>query len=355
MKHPSRRFTTVVALVCAAALFACGSATGETGRKSSAAPGTADLAPDDKVAAIGDWSITLAELDDAAAAKLLKVRQQEFDVRQKVLDQLMQEQLLDKEAKARGITPAELLQTEVTVKVVDPSQAEIDSYYDRVKARVRGQTKDQVAPQIVATLRAQKSAALQQEFIKALRAKYKAKVWIDPPRVKVSVDDDASRGPKDAPITIVEFSDFQCPYCSTAEKSVEAVLKKYGDKVRLVYRDYPMSFHPNAEIASIGSECAEEQGKFWEMHKAMFADQKKLSSPDLIETAGGIGLNTEEFKECLDSGRYKAEVQKDFEDGQRYGVTGTPAFFINGIMVNGAQPPEAFHKIIDAELARLDR
>ena len=120
-----------------------------------------------------------------------------------------------------------------------------------------------------------------------------------------------------------------------------------------MYRDYPLSFHKNAEIASIGSECAEEQGKFWEMHKAMFADQNKLAAANLVETAGNIGLNKEEFKTCLDSGKYKAEVQKDFQDGARVGVTGTPAFFINGIMLSGAQPPEAFSRVIDAELDRL--
>ncbi len=350
----TRVLTVVAAACCAAAVFAGGVAAGESDKKGSGKSSSAALSPDSKAATIGDWSISLAELDLAAAGKLSKVRQQEYDVRQQVLDTIMEEQLLDREAKARDVSRAELLQTEVTAKVTEPTQAEIDAYYNRVKGRLRGQTREQAEPQLKATLRSQKSAGLQREFVSSLRKKYGAQVMIEPPRVAVSVDDDASRGPQDAPVTIVEFSDFQCPYCARGENSITQVLEKYGDKVRVVYRDYPLSFHKNAEISAMASECAEEQGKFWEMHGAMFANQQKLAAPDLIETAAGIGLNREEFKACLESGKYRAEVQKDFQEGASYGVTGTPAFFINGVMLSGAQPPEAFYKIIDRELDRLE-
>jgi protein-disulfide isomerase len=353
MERSVNRVMTVVAACCAAAIFACGSATGESSGKGSGKADSAPLSSDSKVATIGDWSISLADLDTAAAGQLAKVRQQEYDIRQQVLDGLMEEQLLEREARAREVTRDELLQAEVASKVTEPTQAEIDTYFNRIRGQLRGQTKEQVGPQIKATLRAQQSAGIQREFISSLRKKYDAKVMIEPPRVTVSVDDDASRGPKDAPITIVEFSDYQCPYCARGEESITQVLQKYGDKVRVVYRDYPLSFHQNAEIAAIGAECAEEQGKFWEMHGAMFANQQKLAAADLVETAAGIGLNKDEFKACLDSGKYREEVQKDFKEGASYGVTGTPAFFINGVMVTGAQPPEAFYKIIDRELDRL--
>jgi protein-disulfide isomerase len=354
MERSVKRFLTVVATCCAAAVFACGIATGESGKKGSGKSSAASLSADSTVASVGEWSITLAELDLAAAGQLTKVRQQEYDIRQQVLDKLLEEQLLDREAKAREMTREELLQTEVASKVTEPSQAEIDAYYERVKGRLRGQTKEQVTPQIKATLSSQQSSGLQREFVGSLRKKYAAKVMIEPPRVNVSADDDASKGPDNAPITIVEFSDYQCPYCARAETSITEVLKKYGDKVRVVYRDYPLSFHQNAEISAIGAECAEEQDKFWEMHGAMFANQQKLAAADLVETAERIGLNKDDFKACLDSGKYRSEVQKDFQEGASYGVTGTPAFFINGIMLSGAQPPEAFAKVIDRELERLE-
>jgi len=353
MERSVNRVLTVVATFCAAAIFACGSATGESGAKSKEKSSPATLSSDSTVATIGDWSMSLAELDDAASGQLTQVRQQEYDIRQQVLDGLMEERLLDMEAKARGISRDELLQTEVTSKVTEPTQADIDAYYERVKSRLRGQTKEQVEPQIKATIVAQESNDIKGTFVASLRKKYKAKVMIEPPRIMVSVDDDASKGPKDAPITIVEFSDFQCPYCARGEQSITQVLEKYGDKVRVVYRDYPLSFHQNAEISAIGAECAEDQGKFWEMHGAMFANQQKLAPADLVETAGSLGMDKDEFKACLDSGKYREEVQKDFREGASYGVTGTPAFFINGVMLSGAQPPEAFYKVIDRELARL--
>lgn len=353
MERSVNRVLTVVVTCCAAAIFACGSATGRPDGKDSGASNSATLSSDSKVATIGDWSISLAELDVAAAGQLSKVRQQEYDIRQQVLDGLMEERLLDLEAEARKISRDELLQIEVTSKVSEPTQAEVDAYFDRIKGRLRGQTKEQVQPQIKATIVAQQSNSLKGDYVASLRKKYGAKMMIEPPRVAVSVDDDASRGPEDAPITIVEFSDFQCPYCARGEDSVTQVLQKYGDKIRIVYRDYPLSFHQNAEISAIGAECAEEQGKFWEMHGAMFANQQKLAAADLVETAGGLGMNKEEFKACLDSGKYKAEVQNDFKEGSSYGVTGTPAFFINGVMLSGAQPPEAFYKVIDRELERL--
>ena len=133
---------------------------------------------------------------------------------------------------------------------------------------------------------------------------------------------------------------------------MQEVLKKYGDKMRFMYRDYPLTFHPNAETAAIGAQCAQEQGKLWEMHQAISANQAKLAASDLVETAGGIGLDKEKFKSCIDTGKYKSEVQKDFQDGVKYGVSGTPTFFINGIMIVGARGADAFGEIIDQELER---
>jgi protein-disulfide isomerase len=344
--------------LAAATAFACGAATGDsakeskTSKKSAGTPST--LAPTSPVAVIGDRTITLQELDVQAAGNLVQVRQQEFEIRKQVLDNLLNEQLLEKEATAKGLSREALLKAEVTDKIADPPQAEVDEYFEKNKARFGQQTKEQASPQIITLLRSQKLMDGQRTYIKDLRKKHGVKVMLQPSRVEVALDDDASKGPAKAPVTIVEFSDYQCPYCSRAEIVVDEVMKKYGDKVRLVYRDYPLKFHQNAEIASQGAECAEDQGKFWEMHKALFANQQKLAATDLVETAGGIGIDKEKFKACLDSGKHKAEVQKDFEDGQKYGVSGTPTFFINGIPMVGARGVDAFAEIIDAELERAD-
>jgi protein-disulfide isomerase len=358
MERPLQNFLPAVLVICAVAIFACSAATGDAakdaGKKTdTAAAGGATAAGGAVVARIGDTAITINDIDERAASNLMKVRQQEYEVRQQALDAMINDDLLDREAKAKNITKEKLVENEITSKAPDATQAEIDAYYEQNKARMGGQTKDQIAPQIGAMLKSQKSGAIQADYMKALRQKYGVKVLLEPPRVQVAVDDDPSRGgPASAPITIVEFSDFQCPFCSRAESVVDDVMKKYGDKVHLVYRDYPLSFHPNAETAAMGSECADEQGKYWEMHNAMFANQAKLAAADLVETAGTLGIDKDKFKACLDSGKYRAEVQKDFQDGMKAGVTGTPTFFINGVMIVGARGVDSFSEIIDRELTK---
>jgi len=170
----------------------------------------------------------------------------------------------------------------------------------------------------------------------------------------ISPDDDPSIGPANAPVTIIEFSDFQCPFCARAEPTVNQILSTYKDKVRLVYRDFPLSFHQYAQKSAEASECSDEQGKFWEYHDLLFEKQQEWSSIGITKMkdyAAQLNLDSKKFNDCLDSGKYSSEVQKDFEDGQKAGVSGTPAFFINGILISGAQPFENFKKVIDAELA----
>jgi len=357
MDRPLQKSFSAAMLCCVIAVFACNAASGEAEKnKKASAPAagaTSSPGPGGVAATVGDKSITFQELDLKAAASLMKVRQQEYEARQQALDAMINEELYESEAKAKGVAKEKLLETEVSAKVPDPTQAEVDAYYEQNKARMGTQTKEQIGPQISAMLKQQKMAGVQAEFIKQLRQKHGVKVMLEPPRVQVSVDDDPTKGgPASAPITIVEFSDFQCPFCSRAEPVVDEVMKKYGEKVRVIFRDYPLSFHQNAETAAMAGECAEDQGKFWEMHKAMFGNQAKLAAADLVETAGNIGLNKDAFKGCLDSGKFRSEVQKDFQEGMRYGVTGTPTFFINGIMIVGARGVESFSEIIDRELER---
>ena len=351
------RLLAVGATVCAAATFACGAASGDaskdSGKKKPAAPAASTPASSGStVAMVGDKAITVDELDSQAAGALFKVRQQEYEARKQVLDGMINDAVLDKEAAAKGVPKEKLMDAEVNSKVTDPAQKEIDDWFEQNKARLGGQTKEQVGPQVTAMLKNQKLQDTQRSYLKGLRDKYGVKVILEPPRIEVAQDDDPSKGPAKAPVTIVEFSDYQCPFCSKAEGTVQDVLKKYGDKIRLVYRDYPLSFHQNAHTAAEASECAKEQGKFWEMHDAMFANQQKLAATDLVETASGIGIDKAKFKTCLDSGKFKTEVDKDFQDGSKYGVTGTPTFFINGIMMVGARDTQSFADIIDQELER---
>lgn len=170
------------------------------------------------------------------------------------------------------------------------------------------------------------------------------------PVMDVSVDDDPAMGPADAPVTMIVFNCFQCPFSKRHSGTLLQILETYGDKVRIVFRDFPLGFHQYAQKAHEAAECADEQGKFWEYHDKLFENQRALDVASLKQYASDIGLNTAQFNDCLDTGKYASEVQKDMQDGQSYGVRGTPATFVNGRMISGAQPFSAFKAVIDAEL-----
>jgi Protein-disulfide isomerase len=340
----SRKLTSialVTLLFCFLFASACSSAT-SGGKKEAAAPAASAAS---NAATVDGQPISLAQLDQRVAKQL-------YEARQQALTEMVNEALLEKEAKAQGITTEALVQKEVNAKITDPTPAEVDQVWEANKARMPGKTKEQVAPDIIKWLKEQKGGQAQQTYIQSLRTKYKVQILLEPPRVVVAVDDDPFLGPADAPVTIVEFSDYQCPYCSRAEPIVKQVLEKYKGKVKFVYRDFPLSFHSFAAKASEASQCANDQGKFWEFHDALYADQSKLAVPDMEATAGRLGLNSEKFKSCMDTGKYTAEVSKDIADATKAGVNSTPSFFINGVAVVGAQGPEAFNDIIDQELAK---
>jgi protein-disulfide isomerase len=188
--------------------------------------------------------------------------------------------------------------------------------------------------------------------MKSLRADSKVVVLLSAPRVEVAYDPARMRGNPKTPVMIVEFSDYQCPYCHNVEPTVAQVLAKYGDKVSLSYRDYPLTaIHSQAMISAVASRCALEQGKFWEYHDQLFT-ASKLEKDDLIGYARNLKLDDKQFGSCLTGEKYTADINKDLQEGKKAGVTGTPGFFINGVFLNGAQGQDAFARIIDDELSR---
>jgi protein-disulfide isomerase len=174
------------------------------------------------------------------------------------------------------------------------------------------------------------------------------------PTVEATVDDDPAQGPQDAPVTMIEFSDFQCPYCARFQQdTLPQILSNYGDKIRFVYRDFPLTgLHANAQNAAEASECADDQGKYWEYHDILFQNQAALDVQSLEGYAASLGLDTAAFNDCLTSHKYEQEVNKDLQDGENAGVQGTPSFFINGTLITGAQPYAAFQAAIEAALQK---
>ncbi len=312
-------------------------------------------APEAAAARIGGTTISSAEVDDKARMPLFQIRVQEYETRLRVLSGLIADELLKREAAARQTTAEALLRAEVQQKAAAVSPEEIQAAYENVKARFKDKPEAEVKTQIEQELRQQRLAERRQAYLKELKTKAGVQVLLEPPRLAVDPGEGAARGPKDAAVTIVEFSDFQCPYCVRAAPIVKKLHELYGDRVRFVFRDMPLPMHPLAPKAAESAACAADQGKFWEMHDRLFAASGKLEVAELKAYAGELGLDRAAFDSCLDSGKNEPRWKAGKAAAEGYGISGTPAFFINGRLIPGARPIEVFAEIIDDELARAAR
>jgi protein-disulfide isomerase len=325
----------------------------------SASPVDVSLAPETKVAQVNGEAILARDLD-AKIADELGGMQSEFvtkvhDLRKSALEEIVAERLLKAESAARKLPDEKaLVKEEVESKVTQPTDAELQALFEKhVKPSYPGVTFDMAKPTLVqqATQEAMRTRFM--AYLGELKVKYGVKTTLPGPilpRVEVEAVG-PSKGPQTAKVTIVEFSDFECPFCSRAAETVKQVEQAYGDKIRLVFRHYPLPFHQQAPKAAEAAACAADQGRFWEMHDTMFGHQDQLATEGLKSLARMAGLDGAKFDACLDGGAKAEAVKKDMEAGKEAKVNGTPAFFINGRVLSGAQPFEAFKEVIDAELA----
>ncbi len=284
-------------------------------------------------------SVTAAELDA-----------QMYEQRKQALDQLVVKRLVEQKAKDEKVSEEALFKREVQEKVKPPSEEEMKAFYGEQSKQQQLPPFEQVKEQISQYMVRPQLQQAQQAFVEKLKAEYQVNIALRPPKVEVAAEG-PSKGPAGAKVTIVEFSDFECPYCSKAEESVNEVMKAYDGKVRLVYRDFPLPMHPNAEKAAEAAHCAGDQDKYWPMHAKLFANQKALEPEALKGYAKELGLDEAKFATCLEKGEKKELVEANRKAGEKAGVTGTPSFFINGYMISGAQPFSEFKSLIDAELA----
>lgn len=306
-------------------------------------------------ARVNEQVITLEELTRAVALELSRLEEQRYQLMESKLDELIAERLLTQEAKRRGVTGEALLQAEVVSKVPEVTEVEVTTFITQNKARLPEETAD-LRLKVRDYLREQKVAQQRRAYMANLEQSTKVQRFLEEPepiRVSVKVEGAYVKGPKDAAVTIVEFSDFQCPFCRTVVATVKEVMRQYPGRVRWAFRDFPIaSLHPKAPKAAEAARCAGEQGKFWEYHDLLFDSQAQATQADFKRFADQLKLDPKSFGLCLDSGRHRAAVQSDVDDGTRLGITGTPSFFINGRPMVGAQPLETFRRIIEAELRR---
>jgi protein-disulfide isomerase len=315
----------------------------------------AETAATGPLAEVNGEAITARDLEQAAGAKLAELEEQIYELKRRELDILIADRLFAQEAAKRGVSVSTLLDEEITAMVPLLTEQEIDTFYEASKARRRGEEAS-LRQQIRARLQQEKLFARRDQFVESLRSRSKILVHLPPPpvvRVDVSTDGAPSRGAADAPVKLVEFSDFHCPFCKRAQGTLQELLKRYPGKLSLVYRDFPLDqLHPQARRAAEAARCANDQGKFWEYHDLLFEQPPQATSESLQQHAAHIGLDIAVFDRCLSSRAHSDAVQRDIDEGTRLGITGTPAFFINGRRLVGAQPLDAFTRVIDEELAR---
>lgn len=361
MKLLRNQKTLLWSLVCSSALLVVWALL--PGDGSNAASAASATASSKVLATVGGQPVTQAEVEARLLKRILSQQPQLLD---SALEEAIQEKLVELEAAAQKTSKEQLIEREVAARSGAVTDAEIDAFYEQNKARIPpNMTREQVVPQIRNYLGQQRRDEVTKAFYASLGSKYavtnnraaerQAEELAKAKELRSQLEAGAAqfKGPASAPVTIVEFSDFQCPFCSRVLPAIDETVKTFGDKVRVVFRQFPLeSIHPQARKAAEASLCAGDQGKFWEMHDALFADQKALEVAQLKEKAVKLGVDGAKFNECLDGGKFSAQVQSDLELGNRVGVRGTPAIYVNGRFVDGAVGPEVLVKLVNEELAR---
>ncbi len=302
------------------------------------------------MAVIAGRSVTLAEVESEARGGLLRVRVEEYAVKRRALERLIDRTVLEEEARRRGLPVDDLVQSEVKVKTRPVTPDEVATVLEASKNRM-GATSDPPSPELVAkSMQDGREREARTALVKELRKRASVRILLEPPRAPVQLGDGPTLGPSDARVTIVAFIDYQCPYCARITGPLQQIREKRAQEVRLVIRHFPLSIHADATRAAEAAACAQDQGKFWELHEVLMANQKTLSVSDLNRFATQVGIDVGAFDTCLASGSNRGRIQKDIVAGRSYGVAGTPTIFVNGRPYLGVPALDDLVSAVEEEL-----
>lgn len=306
------------------------------------------------VAKFKGGEITEAELVKGIENELYEAEQKVYELKFNKLKATVLEKLISVNPKKGSMTNDEFLD-QVIAKGVEASEKDINAFI-----KERGVPSEQVTPEF--RLRVKNFLSMEQKrkamdtWLSAQLAKAPVEVYLkapERPQFQVTAGDSPFIGGKDAKVTIVGYSDFQCPHCERASKTIKDLQKKYGKKIKFVFKNFPMPFHQQAKVAAEATLCANEQNpdKFWKLHDEFFRDQSKLDITDIKSTAKKVGLDSKRFETCLDSHKYQAKIDQEMTEAEKIGIRATPTFFVNGKLVSGAQSADVFSEVIDKELS----
>jgi protein-disulfide isomerase len=299
------------------------------------------------IAEVGGQKLTLADLQQQQGGKLLQARYQYYMNQRKALEQLIDDKLIEIEAHNRNLSSDQLLKTVVYKDVKDPTEDQLQVYYEGMESTESYEAVHDRVLEHIRDLRREKARAA---YVAQLRSNASVQVLLAPPFADVSLKDAYLHGNKSAPVTLVEFADYECPYCQKITPELQKLEKEYGDRLAVVYKDFPLPMHHTSQKAAEGARCAGEQGKFWEYHDVLFYS-KQLQVAELKAHARVLKLDGDRFDKCLDDGTETAPVKDSLEEAQKLGLTGTPSFFVNGHFFSGAADYTVLKEMVDLELA----
>jgi len=310
------------------------------------------------IASVADRTISSEEIEKPLEIRIFEMEREIYRVKRDFLDQMIVRILLEKEAKQRGISPQQLVNEVMLSDNAEVEDAELERYYQENRGRVtdwKG-TEADLMKQMRASLQQRKAQQQVLDYARSLRSKYEVVVYLKEPaspHVQVGIENNPALGPVEAPLTVVEFSDYQCPACRKNHEVIRQLRAEYPKEIRWVFKDFPMAGHKWARKAAEAAHCAGDQGKFWEYQDLLFSGSEELAPEQLKQRARELGLRGDEFDRCLDSGKYQGEVEKDVQEGKKAGLSTTPSFVINGRLIPGGPSLERFKEIIAEELEKV--
>jgi protein-disulfide isomerase len=292
--------------------------------------------------------LTADDVEQKLPGRLLQARATYYQTERKTVDEFIEAYLLDRAAKAENLTVDALLERHVNSAIAkDPSEETLRIYYEVVNT---AEPYEKIRPQIVERIRQVRIAKLKAAYVESLRAKSNVAILLPAPRAKVSLNGAPIRGTADAPVVLVEYADYECPYCQMVQPTLDKVLGDYKGKVAFAFKDVPLPMHANAVKAAEATRCAQAQGKYWEYHDLLFSS-RLVEPAKLKEHARTLKLDGAAFDQCLDSGAKSDAIKTALNEAQDLGLNSTPSFFINGRFTQGNLSYEQLRQIIEEELA----
>jgi protein-disulfide isomerase len=299
------------------------------------------------VVEINGTKLTLSDLEHDNPSLAFQARNVCYEAEHKAIDAFVDQYLLEQQAKAENVTVDQLLEKHVKSTIAkDPSDESLRVYYEGVDTTLPFEA---VRQQIIDSIRQRRIAKAKAEYLQTLRSKGEIATLLPAPRAEIAMKDVVYRGPQTAPVVLVEYADYECPYCQQAEPILEKLAETYKGKIAFVFKDMPLPMHSHAQKAAEASRCAEAQGKYWQYHDLLFA-QKQLDAAGLSAAAKQLNLDEQAFNKCLESGATASGIKASANEGQALGIPGTPAIFINGKVYNSALTFEKLQAAIEEEL-----